>query len=93
MKSLTIVLLAIALGVAGCKTTQKGPVVITEKLVPVSVPDKLFNCPEVRRLPEVETLSDREVAQLIVHLYSNNLTCKNSERAIKDYLRGISSRR
>lgn len=46
----------------------------------------LFNCPTVTDLPESRTLTDVQVARLIVQLYQNNATCKNSMVALRQFL-------
>lgn len=81
-----IVLLAAALLLVGCKTTENQPKIMTETRVVVDVPDDLYYCPVVRKLPDAENLTEREIAQLLVTLYKNNVTCKNSETAVKRFL-------
>jgi uncharacterized lipoprotein YajG len=83
------VLIAAALILAGCNTT-KGPTLITEKRVVVQVPESLYNCPVIQRLPaSIEKLTERQIAQMFTTLYRNNITCKNSEAAIKKYLKSV----
>lgn len=82
MKILGIIGLACAL--AGCAGTSS--IVQTEKLTIADVPDSLWNCPTVQKLPSTASLTEAEVAKLVVILYKNNVTCKNSETAIRKYL-------
>jgi hypothetical protein len=46
----------------------------------------MYNCPIVRTYPEVKTLTDSQVAKLLLQLRNNNLTCKNSLEAIRQFL-------
>lgn len=53
----------------------------------VVVPEEtLFNCPVVSSLPESATLTDVQVARLIVQLYQNNTICKNSMTSLRQFL-------
>lgn len=84
MKALVLAGIA-ALALSGCQTTD--PTVLrTQRLTPVEIPERLYNCPNVPKLPDVSKLTDRQVAAVIVKLYNNNVTCKNSEAAIRRYV-------
>ena len=82
-----IAALVATLALAGCVTNSQ--VVTTQKLVAVDVPERLFNCPVLAKFPEVVGLTDRQVSQLIVTLYRNNQTCKNSNDSIKKYIQEV----
>lgn len=56
------------------------------RYVQISVPESLFRCPQIRTIPEIETLTDVQVAKLIASLYKSNQTCDESMRAIKNYV-------
>jgi hypothetical protein len=76
-------LLLSTLLVSGCQTAQ----VITTKEQVVIVPSSaMYNCPTVSSYPDPKTLTDVEVAKLIVQLDRYNKTCKNSIEAIRQYL-------
>jgi len=78
-------ILALPLVLMGCETTQ--PTILTkEKLYVVNVPEALYNCPELKYLPKIETLTDIEVAKVIVNLDKNNRTCRASIEAVRNYL-------
>ncbi len=63
------------------------PVVVRSIQHHVVVPEEgMYNCPIVEKLPPSKTLTDIQVARLIVQLYQNNKTCKNSIDAIKNFL-------
>jgi hypothetical protein len=53
----------------------------------VVTPDEgVYNCQVVDTFPESATLTDSQVARLIVTLYQNNVQCRNSIDAIKSFL-------
>lgn len=83
MKKIYAVLLA-SLFLAGCQTTQ--PNIITTQHVPIDIPVSLYNCPVLKKMPDYETLTERQVAQLIVTLQRNNVQCRNSMDAIQKYV-------
>ena len=85
------VAVAALLALTACQTSQQ-PVVVTTKRVPIDVPVGLFNCPVLKSLPEAESLTERQVAQLIVTLHRNNLTCRNSVDAIRRYVTEVKGR-
>ena len=68
---------------AGCQTAQ----IVTTKEQVVVVPSAgMYECPTVSSYPDPKTLTDIEVAKLIVQLDRYNKTCKNSIEAIRQYL-------
>jgi predicted transcriptional regulator len=61
--------------------------VVTSTRYQVIVPDNsMYNCPTIKSFPNADKLSDADVARLILELYKNNQTCKNSIDAIKKFL-------
>ena len=80
MKKLLII--AAALTLAGCQTEQ----VVTKTELQVVVPDRsLFVCPSTK-YPNPDTLTDVEVAKLLVILQRNNADCRRNMNAIRTYL-------
>jgi hypothetical protein len=80
-----LLLIAPALFLAGCATTSQPTLVRTEQVV--IIPDNsLFNCPNVRRFPNPENLTDAQVAELLVTLHRNNTNCQRNINAIKQAL-------
>lgn len=80
MKKLLIVTAALML--AGCQTEQA----ITKTQLQVVIPDRsLFACPTTK-YPNPDTLTDVEVAKLLVTLQRNNADCKRNMNAIRTYL-------
>ena len=78
-----ILLAAIAMvGLAGCAKPLP-PQVLTKTELQVFVPDKsMFYCQNVRRFPNSETLTDVEVAKLLVELHSKNTECQKNMNAL-----------
>lgn len=80
-----LLLIVPALMLAGCATTTPPALVRTEQVV--VIPDNsLFNCPNVRRFPNPENLTDAQVAELLVTLHRNNTNCQRNINAIKTAL-------
>lgn len=81
MKYALVLVGALALG--GCQTTEQ---VITKTELQVVIPDRtLFNCPSVS-YPKSDTLTDVEVAKLLVSFQRSNAECKRNMNAIKKFL-------
>ena len=77
-----IIIAAVAmLALAGC--ASKPPQVITKTELQVYVPDRsMFYCQNVRRFPNPDTLTDAQVAKLLVELHSKNTECQKNMNAI-----------
>ena len=72
---------ALALTVAGC--ASKPEQVLTKTEIQVYVPERtMFYCQNVRRFPNPETLTDAQVAKLLVELHSKNTECQKNMNAI-----------
>jgi hypothetical protein len=83
MRILTASIIALTLGACSHLPTQT--VVKTESVV--VMPDKsLFYCPNVRRFPNPDTLTDVEVAKLLVTLHKNNTECQKNINGIYKFL-------
>lgn len=81
-----ICLALIGLVLVACSGTPD-PIVLTSKTQVVVLPDeKMYECPVVTAFPNPKTLTDIQVAKLLIQLHSNNLTCKNNMVAIKTFL-------
>jgi uncharacterized protein YcfL len=72
-----------AIFLAGCQSAQ---IVTTEKQIVIIPSESMYNCPTVSSYPNPKTLTDIEVAKLIVQLDRYNKICKNSIDSIKIYL-------
>lgn len=82
MKKLLII--PVALFLAGCQSTQ--PNLIQNQIVVVKPDPSFYNCPVVSRLPNKDSLTDLQVAKLLVQLYKHNKSCKNSLDYIQKFL-------
>lgn len=79
MKLLLVSLAALTL--AGC--ASKPPQVLTKTELQVYVPDRsMFYCQNVRRFPNPETLTDAQVAKLLVELHAKNTECQKNMNAL-----------
>lgn len=82
-----IMIAAIAtLTLAGCAKAPP-PQLITKTELQVVVPGRnMFYCQNVRRFPNPETLTDVEVAKLLVELHSKNTECQKNMNSIYKFL-------
>ena len=62
------------------------PVLVRSNNVVVMPEEVMFSCPTVDTLPASATLTDVQVARLIVQLYQNNTVCKNSMMTLRQFL-------
>jgi uncharacterized protein YcfL len=74
---------------AGC--SDDITLVVTRQTV-VMPSDNMFECPSVTNFPESSTLTDLQVARLLVQLHQNNLQCKASIDAIQEFLTAARTR-
>jgi hypothetical protein len=81
MKYLVLIPLILSLGACA-----GNPTIISHENVAVSVDEKMYRCPQVDRLPNPDTLTDSQVAKLLVHLQVNNKICYNSINTLKIYM-------
>jgi len=83
MKLLFISLATLAL--TGC--ASKPPQVLTKTEMQVIMPERtMFYCQNVRRFPNPETLTDAQVAKLLVELHSKNTECQKNMNAVYKFL-------
>jgi len=72
---------ALALTVAGC--ASKPEQVLTKTEIQVYVPERtMFYCQNVRRFPNPDTLTDTQVAKLLVELHAKNTECQKNMNAV-----------
>jgi len=85
LKYISAILLAISLG--GCWPFDGSTVpLVQNEYTMVNVPDSLYNCPQIKDLPNPATLTDLDVAKLLVRLHTDNETCGESLEQIRQYL-------
>lgn len=82
IKIISIVLLTF--GLAACQTTGSSTILTRQVPVVIKPPETLYVCPQVTVYPSKPT--NKQVANLIVKLDSNNKICYNSLRSIKKYV-------
>ena len=69
------------------------PAVVTTTRYRVVMPDEsMFACDTVSRFPEARTLTDLQVARLMVELHQNNIRCRNNMNAIHQFLEDAKTR-
>lgn len=81
-----IVLALVATLVLSACGDPKTVKVIVEKPVVFVPSDKLFQCPVVSEFPDPTTLTDEQVAELLVKLDTYNRKCYNSLQAVRKQL-------
>lgn len=74
------------LSLTACTTTSPTTIVTKEVSVVVAAPDTLYNCPKVGTLPNPDTLTNRDLANLITRLSYNNKVCAANMVSIRNYV-------
>ena len=76
----------VTLSLAGCASAPP-PQFITKTELQVLVPERtMFYCQNVRKFPNPETLTDVQVAKLLVELHSKNTECQKNMNAVYKFL-------
>lgn len=83
MKSLIAAVVLMGMGLAGCSEQE---VQYLTKYVVVEPPGSLYQCPQIKKWPNIKTMRELEIAQTIVTLAENNRICAASLNAIKSYV-------
>jgi len=78
-----LLITAVALLLSGCQTTQ---LLTTKEQVVILPSENMYNCPTTTYYPKSESLTEIQVAKLMVDMNKNNKICKNSLDSIKRYL-------
>lgn len=87
-KCMTIIITCLLL--TACNETKT----VTEYRYMVAHPDEaMYYCPVLKKIPDWRTLTDAQVAQTVVTLYKNNITCKSSLESIREFLRRADKKR
>lgn len=87
-KALALIALT-GLLLAGCTEDE---VQYVNKYIVVQPPGSLYNCPTIKRYPNIKNLRELEIARTIYQLAENNRICKSSLNAIKAYIDGAQQR-
>lgn len=89
MKVLLPFLLLPVLFLGACNTTGNRVTVISEQLRVVKPPEEWYaRCRTLnpQDFPDISRLSDKQVANIILKLYRQNVTCKQALEAVREYL-------
>lgn len=79
-----IILLVVAMLLVGCN--DQNQVLTSYKYMVAHPSEAMYYCPVVKQFPNWKTLTDSQVAKLIIQLQKNNLTCKSSIESIRRFL-------
>lgn len=79
-------IIPLVLLLSACSSESTQQFITTQKQVVVLPDEKLYKCPIVAYFPDSKSLTDIQVARLLIQLHKNNLECKNSLTAIKAFL-------
>ena len=80
------ILLAGIILLSGCASEPTHQFITKQKQVVVLPDEKMYKCPTVTSFPDSKSLTDIQVAKLLIKLHSNNLEFKNSLAAVKAFL-------
>ena len=67
----------------GC--SQTAVQLLTPEYKVIKAPDDLYNCPVETKFPKAETLTNKQVGNLVLKLQKNNVTCKQSLDAVRQF--------
>lgn len=84
MKPIIFPLIATTLLLAACNDQTQ--IITTYKHMVVHPDEAMYYCPVITKFPNWKTLKDSEVADTVLKLYKNNMTCKSSIESIRKFL-------
>ena len=67
----------------GC--TQSAVTLLAPEYKVIKAPEALYNCPVETKFPKADKLTDQQVGALLLKLQNNNMTCKQSMEAIRQF--------
>jgi hypothetical protein len=76
-------ILLLPLLLTGC--SQTAVQLIAPEYKVIKAPDDMYNCPVETKFPKADTLTNKQVGQLILKLQKNNITCKQKMEAVKQF--------
>ena len=88
MRILILALLSIAL--VACSRTE--PTITTVRHRIVLPEESMYTCNIVEQFPASRSLTDVQVARLLVELHQNNIQCRNSIITIRHFLESARAR-
>ena len=65
---------------------DQNQILTSYKYMVVHPDEAMYNCPVLKEFPNWKTLTDSQVAKVVVQLHKNNLTCKSSIESIRKFL-------
>ena len=77
------ILLLLPLLLTGCSQTAVQLLAPEYKIV--KAPDDMYDCPVETKFPNPNTLTNKQVGNLILKLQKNNVTCKQKMDAVKQF--------
>ncbi|PCJ96744.1 MAG: hypothetical protein COA52_00625 [Hyphomicrobiales bacterium] len=80
-----VIILGVFLSLNACSDTLIAIKSETNSVI-VTPPNNLYNCPQLRRIPNPETLTNQQVADTIGKLYKYNKICKINMNNIKKFV-------
>ena len=85
-----IIVALVAATLSGCASVPQ--VLTKEKLVVIEPDRSMYNCPAITRYPNPDTLTDVEVAKLLVMMERSNSECKRNMKAIQIFIEQAKAR-
>lgn len=76
-------LLLFPLLLTGCSQTAVQLLAPEYKIV--KAPDSMYDCPVETKFPKADTLTNKQVGNLILKLQKNNITCKQRMDAVQQF--------
>jgi len=85
-----LIAILVVLSVSACENTEE---FITKEKPVVIMPDReMLVCPNTVKIPDISTLTDLQVAQVISELKSNLEICKNKLQNVEIFLNDAKKR-
>lgn len=80
-----IMIFCAALFLAGCNEPVQ---LVRSDIKVIDIPERFKDmCPEIKKLPKISTLTDRQVADLVVRLWQSNKNCRTAILGIYEHQR------
>lgn len=77
------IILLFPLLLTGCSQTAVQLLAPEYKIV--KAPDDLYNCPVETKFPKADTLTNKQVGNLLIKIQKNNVACKERLNAVKQF--------
>lgn len=83
-----IVMIMCALMLTACASSKRLTQTIDQSTtIVISPPASLYNCPQIGKIPDPETLTNQQAAEFIEKLYKYHRVCKISLNKIEQYVK------